>query len=152
MKIGTQDIEDIMWILAKRMPSVRINKKYSRDCSKMIFDMVLEAVGEKDVQIDLKKMFLARGGTDEQIQVHDRLCDALGFSNLQLDSKSAGVYDWIAEQERRGQKIAEFAKWAKSQERAQYIRMYRKDVENIKIDWARAFGDAEPTKKYTVII
>jgi hypothetical protein len=50
------------------------------------------------------------------------------------------IYKWIAEQEAKGQKLSVFVEWAKDQERARFIRMYRKDPSEIKVDWMQAFG------------
>ena len=135
MKYGSQDIQNILWENAKRDQSVRVNKKYTKDCAKLI----MELFSEDDMQIDIREEFLKRGGDPQIIKTHDRLCRLLGFSVLPLTSSAQDVYKWVAGQELLGEKIETFAAWAKSPERIEYIRMYRKDAENIKIDWGRAF-------------
>lgn len=138
MKIGYSQIEDVLWRNARADNRIKINGKYAKDCAKLI----LSLFEETGMQTDLKVVFLARGGTPEQIAIYDRLCNAFGFGNMPLDPASAKVYDWIAEQEANGQRLETFAEWAKGKDRIQFIRMYRKDAANIRIDWPRAFTEA----------
>lgn len=135
MKIGYDEIENVIWQVAREM-NVKVNKKFTRKSAQLIHALFEET----DMNNDIEVTFLARGGTQAQLSIWRRLSDALGFMG-KLDQEAGKVYDWIAEQEANGRKLERFAEWAKSSERIQYIRMYRKDATNIRIDWPRAFED-----------
>jgi hypothetical protein len=109
----------------------------SKDLAKRIYELV-----EQNMNRDMKTEARARGVSEESIILSDRIGKALGFDVMPLTPAACGVYDWVAEQEAKGEKIETFARWAKSEERIDYIRMYRKDAENIKIDWVKAFNKA----------
>jgi len=94
----------------------------------------------------------ARGVSEEEIKLSEKIGKALGFDVMPLTPQACNVYKWVAEQEAKGQKIETFAKWALSEKRVQFKRMYRKDPENIKIDWTQAFVVVENTRPTAEII
>jgi len=141
MNFGTYDLQQLIYNqLVRGQVDVRMSggrNKFSKDLAKLIFETFLE-----DLQMnrDMKTEARARGVSEKNIKMSEIVGKALGFDVMPLTEEACKVYEWIAEQElSNGQKITTFAEWAKK-EKAQYIRMYRKDVSNIKIDWSLAFA------------
>lgn len=136
MNFGIQDIQDIIY---KQLVQGNANVtggrgKFAKDAAKRIWELV-----EKPMNQDMKTEARARGVSDESIKMSERIGKVLGFDVMPLTPSACEIYKWVAEREAAGESMEIFAKWAKSPERIDYIRMYRKDAENIKIDWARAF-------------
>jgi hypothetical protein len=113
-------------------------RKVAKDIVNMIMDYVDSQNGGAMNQ-DMKVEARARGVSEQSIKLSERIGKALGFDVMPLTPAACEVYEWVAEQEAKGQKIETFAAWAKGKDRIDYIRMYRKDASNIKIDWPRAF-------------
>lgn len=93
----------------------------------------------ENVNIDMKTQARARGVSEGAIKMHDRICKALSFDAMPLTPQACAVYEWITEQDEKGQTIESFARWAKREDRVKFIKMYRKDAGNIKADWSAAF-------------
>lgn len=130
-------------IITDELPSVNRGKIFAT-VGKLLLDIegLLKGLsGEEEVNTDMRTEARARGVSDVALKTHDRICRALGFEVMQLTPSACAVYEWVAEQEAKGQSIDKFAKWAKSPGRSQFIRMYRKDASNISIDWPQAFAE-----------
>lgn len=144
MNFGTYELQRIIYSqLVRGNVDVHMSggrNKFSKDLAKTIYEFILE---NSDMQIDMKEEAKRRGISDAVIRFSDRAGKALGFAVMPLDPVSVQSYEWIIEQEKSGQTIEKFAEWAK-REKAEYIRMYRKTAENIRIDWGRAFGAIQP--------
>jgi hypothetical protein len=139
MNFGTFDLQQLIYSqLVRGQVDVRMSggrNKFSKDLAKLIWETFLE---DQPVNIDMKTEARARGVSEQNIKMSETVGKAFGFDVMPLTDEACTIYEWIAEQENKGQKIRTFAEWAKK-EKAQYIRMYRKDVSNIKIDWGLAF-------------
>lgn len=94
---------------------------------------------EDEVQKDIRLEYVARGGDPKIVKIYDRLCKSLWLDFLPLTPQATEVYQWIAEQEKNGQKIEDFGEWAREPERIAYVRKYRRNAGDIKIDWIVAF-------------
>lgn len=145
MNFGMQDIQNIIY---KQLEQGNANvtggrSKFAKDLAKRIYSFI----EEKDVNRNMKTEALARGISKTDIAMSERVADALGFDVMPLTPQACKVYEWIAEQEAKGQTIEAFAVWAKNIERLDFITMYRKDVSNIKLKWPLAF--AKSTVKFT---
>lgn len=112
-------------------------KKYFKDVAKEI--VKLYETEEDNMQTDLKAMALARGISQEVIKYTDRICRAFSFSIVQLDPIAVEVYEWMMEQEQKGQTVEKFAEWARDPERVKFINKYRNSAGNFKNDWPLAF-------------
>jgi hypothetical protein len=143
MNFGTRDIQDIIYRqLVQGNANVSGGRsKFAKDLAKRIY----EFVESKDMNIDMKTQARARGISENDIAMSERVGKALGFDVMPLTPQACEVYQWIAEQEAKGQKIETFAKWATSAEELRFITMYRKDVSNIKLKWPLAFVSVAPT-------
>lgn len=137
MNFGTHDIEQVIWKQINQGVTVQCkggSKKFVKDLAKQLYSF-LEANLD-----DLHIIAKARGFDDAAVKMRDRVCKAFNFYSLPLrNEQDAEVYLWIAEREKEGQKIEQFVRWAKGDDRSQYIRMYFKDLQNIRLDWDRAF-------------
>lgn len=136
MNFGIQDIQNIIYNqLVQGNANVTGGRgKFAKDLAKRIFELV-----EQPMNIDMKTEARARGVSEISIKMSEKIGKALGFDVMPLSPAACIIYEWVMEQEAKGEKIEIFAAWAKSPERLSFIRMYRKDAENIKIDWPRAF-------------
>lgn len=137
MNFGTEDLVRIIYPqLVAGQVDVRMKggrNKFSKDLAKKIYEFL-----EDNMNIDMKTEARARGVPEHILAFYERACKAFGFDVMPLDSASLRKYEWILEQEAKGQKIETFAEWAKKN-KAEYIRMYRKNTEHITIDWPLAF-------------
>jgi hypothetical protein len=134
-------VDDLQRIIASQLAQGNANvtggrSKFAKDLAKRIY----EFVESKDMNRNMKTEAFARGVSAEDLAMSDRVGDALGFDVMPLTPEACRVYQWIASQEAKGQKIETFAAWAKSIEQLKFITMYRKDVSNIKLKWPLAFN------------
>ena len=137
MKIGIQKIQDIIYLQLKQAnANIPIGRaKFAKDLAKRIYSEL-----EEDMQGDLKVIAMAKGWTEEDTKLCDYVCKAFGFDVMPMTDGALEVYRWVKEQEAQGQTLADFVSWAKANEDGKFIRMYRKDPSNIRIDWPRAFS------------
>jgi len=136
MNFGIQDIQNIIY---KQLVQGNANVtggrgKFAKDLAKRIYELLEDEPMNRDMKTEAR----ARGVSEQSIEMSEKVGRAFGFDVMPLTPVAESVYEWITEQEARGKTIKRFAEWAKK-EKAQYIRMYRKDVTNIKIDWDLAF-------------
>lgn len=131
--IGTYQLENIIENVLFEAHVPR-----ARKVARKIIERISPYLESEPMNQDMKTEARARGVPEWAISFSERAGKALGFDVMNLRDADIQVYKWILEQEERGQKIETFAEWAKK-EKAQYIRMYRKDTSNIKIDWSLAF-------------
>lgn len=137
MNFGTRDIQDIIYRqLVQGNANVSGGRgKFAKDLAKRIY----EFVESKDMNIDMKTQARARGISEQNIQMSERVGKAFGFDVMPLTPTACDVYEWIAEQHAKGRTIEKFAEWAKTGEQLKYVTMYRRDVSNIKLKWDLAF-------------
>jgi len=147
MNFGTQNIQDIIYQQLKRAAykgGIPFGK-FAKDTAKLIFELM----ESEPMNQDMRTEALVRGISQADIQTYDKICKAFGFPVMQLTPSAFEVYRWVEEQEAKGQKLSTFVKWAQGTDRIQYIRMYRKDPSNIKLDWPRAFFSPAINKNNT---
>ena len=115
--------------------------KFYKDLGKFLNDYILENGG--DMQRDLKVRALAAGISKNVIDYADRICKVFSFEIVPLTPVAVEVYEWMMEQEAKGQTIEQFAKWAKDPERVKFINKYRNSAGNFKNDWVLAFSGTQ---------
>lgn len=139
MNFGVQDIRNIIYDNVKRagfkggMPL----GKFAKDTAELIYEMIESK--EPDMQQEMKTMARAKGISEEVIKYTDRICRVFSFSVVQLDPIAISVYEWMIEQEAKGQTVEKFAKWALDPERVKFVNKYRNNAGNFKNDWVLAF-------------
>lgn len=138
MNFGVQDLQNIIY---KQLVQGNANVtggrgKFAKDLAKRIY----EFLENKPVNQNMKTEARVRGVSDQEITMSERVAKAFGFDVMPLTPEACRVYQWISEQETKGQTIEVFAAWAKGIEQLPFITMYRKDPSNIKIRWPLAFN------------
>jgi len=137
MNFGTYEIERVIWNQINMGVTVSCkggSKKFVKDLAKMIYKLI-----EEEMNQDMLTQARAKGIPDNVSLFSERAGKALGFAVMPLDPVSVLAYEWIMQQEAKGQTIEEFADWARKEE-SKYMGKYRKEAGNIRNDWARAFG------------
>lgn len=137
MNFGTYEIERVIWKQIDMGVSVSCkggSKKFVKDLAKMIYKLI-----EEEMNQDMLTQARAKGIPDVISLFSERAGKALGFAVMPLDPVSVSAYEWIMQQEAKGQTIEEFSDWARKEE-SKYMGKYRKEAGNIRNDWARAFG------------
>lgn len=137
MNFGTYEIERVIWKQINMGVSVSCkggSKKFVKDLAKMIYKLI-----EEEMNQDMLTQARSKGIPDAISLFSERAGRALGFAVMPLDPVSVSAYEWIMQQETKGQTIEEFSDWARKEE-SKYMGKYRKEAGNIRNDWARAFG------------
>ena len=137
MNFGTYEIERVIWKQIDMGVSVSCkggSKKFVKDLAKMIYKLI-----EEEMNQDMLTQARSKGIPDAISLFSERAGRALGFAVMPLDPVSVSAYEWIMQQETKGQTIEEFSDWARKEE-SKYMGKYRKEAGNIRNDWARAFG------------
>lgn len=139
MRIGT---EQIRRTIIKKLGEhnaffKRRGTKYGNFATELA-DEIVKLIGD-DMHSSMKTEALARGIDKEDIALCEKVEKAFGFDAMPITPGAIEVYRWIAEREAGGQRLKTFVEWAKQNEEGKFIRMYRKDPSNIRLDWDRAF-------------
>lgn len=111
--------------------------KFYKDLGKHLYKYIEENGG--DVRKGMKEQAMMNGISKEVIKYTDRICKVFSFSVVQLDPIAISVYEWMLEQEAKGQTVEKFAKWALDPERVKFVNKYRNNAGNFKNDWVLAF-------------
>lgn len=148
MNFGTNDIEQVIWkqigMCSNFNPGIRGGKnKFVKDLADRMMQFLEERGG--DMQKDIKTRARIAGISEEVIDYADRICKVFSFEIVPLTPVAVEVYEWMMEQEVKGQTVEQFAKWAKDPERVKFINKYRNSAGNFKNDWVLAFGETKGT-------
>lgn len=138
MKVGTEQVKHkILNKLKKYKANLRdiTHGKFADELA----DEIIELFGGQ-MNADVKVMAMARGASPEEIELSEKVERAFGFDQVNMRPEDIEVYRWIFEQEAKGQTLRAFVEWAKHPDRLQYIRKYRKNPSDIKLDWGLAFS------------
>lgn len=133
---GSQEIAELIFktLSEGRVYLTKAQKREVRD--------LLEEIDEGEpMNKNLKTEAYARGIAAEDVKRGESVADAFGFDAMPLTDAAFEIYKWIEQQESEGKHLSTFVAWAKKNEDGKYIRMYRKDPSNIKVDWDRAFAE-----------
>lgn len=123
---------DILW--DERRSGTQINSTYVNN----VVDNIVREI-EEAMRGMFKDYELAHEFPQECSAIVSRLEKNLGLALLPHTPEAVKVYLWIIEREAEGQKIEDFAKWAKDETRKQFIGKYRHDVSKIQAEWGQAF-------------
>lgn len=137
MKIGSEEIKHKILRKLKKHNAVLRGIKYGGFADELANEIIL-LIGEP-MNSEMKIMALARGMSKEDIALCEKVERTFGFDAMPVTPGAIEVYRWIAEREKEGQRLQAFVEWAKRQEEGKFIRKYRNDPSNIRVDWDRAF-------------
>jgi len=146
MNFGTDDLQKIIYNqLVAGQVVVRMQGgrgKFAKDLAKKLYDFL-----EETMISDMEQIAKARGASDRAISAYDRVCKAMDRYSMPFRPQDWDIYVWIIEQDKTGKTIEKFSKWARLPENLAFINQYFKDPQNIKTQWARAFGASETFQK-----
>jgi hypothetical protein len=148
MNFGTYELERKIWKQIDMGVTVSCKggtKKFVKDLAKQLYKFI-----EEEMNQDMRTQARAKGIPDKVSLFSERAGKALGFFAMPLDPISIVAYEWIMEQETKGQTIEAFAEWARKEE-SKYMGKYRKEAGNIRNDWARAFTIKKATDRAAII-
>ena len=131
--------EQISYAIKKALNDANI--RIPNSAVSIIRDALTQIDEGAPVNKNIKTEAIARGISKSDLALSEKIADAFGFDAMPLTEAAFEVYRWIEQQEPEGQTISMFVSWAKKNEDGKYIRMYRKDPSNIKVDWDRAFSE-----------
>ena len=145
MNFGTYDIEQVIWKQIAMGVTVQCKggtKKFVKDLAKKVHEFVEEHMND-----EMRQIALARGAKENHIEAYERVCKAMERNSMPFRPQDWDVYTWIVDQDKTGKTIEKFAKWARLPDNLPYINQFFKDPQNIKTQWARAFGTTETFQK-----